>query len=143
VLAVIGAATVLVVVVIAVLALLLDATNDYTVKQRLVSPDGRFVAVRYTGMGGGAAGWCAHMVDVLPAAAPFSKKPSRVEYDEVVYSGRCSVTPGLRWLSPTELLITVPERDGDAPTRATVYGSAASGQVRVRLEFESAQTSER
>jgi len=39
--------------------------NDYRVERELASPAQTYRAVLYTGMGGGAAGWCAQYLAIF------------------------------------------------------------------------------
>src|SRR6267143_3267515 len=47
--------------------------NDYRVEREMSSPGGTRRAVLYTGMGGGAAGWCAQCIAVAPSKEPFTQ----------------------------------------------------------------------
>ena len=63
--------------------------NDYRVERELASPSRTYRAVLYTGMGGGAAGWCARFIAIARANAPFSPQAATESF-AYVFSDRCS-----------------------------------------------------
>ena len=81
--------------------------GDIAVSRESPSPDGRFKAVLYTNMGGGAAGWCEQAVRVLPANITFdTQAPRRTDVPKRVFSVSCSSKVDLEWPTNDHLAIT-------------------------------------
>jgi hypothetical protein len=55
-------------------------------------------------MGGGAAGWCAQYVAIVPANAPFSPQSTN-ESMNYVFSGSCSSDITLEWAADDRLRV--------------------------------------
>jgi hypothetical protein len=104
--------------VIAVLAMLWgyglileDALNfggeggDYNVINTSPSPDGKYVATVYTGMGGGAAGWCYIRVTVNPATEPFSIEREKKDGKYMVFNIDCNSEVETKWEDAKNLLV--------------------------------------
>jgi hypothetical protein len=112
-----------VVTVLAGLLLLTGATwlmcgggNDYSIDRELPSPGGTRRAILYTGMGGGAAGWCNQQISIVPVGASFD--PSR---DNDTYSYVFSVTcdsnvVNLEWAAEDRLRVSYSIGDGVTAT---------------------------
>jgi hypothetical protein len=101
-----------VVAAIAAGSIYFSATVDKAAKSIavVVSPDGKYKAVKVTLVGGGASPFCFDSVSVIFAAYPDSFAERDKAYE--IYSGRCrsfadrEPSPKIDWLSNTALQIT-------------------------------------
>jgi len=82
----------------------LASGTDYRVERELASPGQAYHAVLYTGMGGGAAGWCAQYIAIASANTAFSPQTA-TETHAYVFSGRCSSDITLEWAANNRLRI--------------------------------------
>lgn len=80
--------------------------SDYNVISTAPSPDGKYVATVYTGMGGGAAGWCSIRITVNPANEPFSIEREKKEGKYVVFSINCNSEVEAKWEGDNSLLVS-------------------------------------
>ncbi len=102
--------------------------RDIEVIASAPSPDSTRIAVVYSDMGGGAAGWCYVCMDVVPGA--FNAAGAQCGREHQWF--RCSTEIKLNWLSPSELLATY---DGRMATEGPPVQSAASSpSVTIRYE---------
>jgi hypothetical protein len=83
-----------------------DGGSDYNVKSTSHSPDNKYVATVYTGMGGGAAGWCNTRVTVNPANEPFSIEREKEDGKYVVFSISCNSDVETEWEGAQNLLVS-------------------------------------
>lgn len=112
-----------------------DSGSDIKVEQSLPSPDQKNIATLYTGMGGGAAGWCSMYVAINSSSTPFSPSVENSSPKDRVYMGSCSIKPKLNWVSPTVLQITLPDFINKEWSSASVKGTNESGSVVVQFVF--------
>jgi hypothetical protein len=80
--------------------------GEYTVLNTSHSPDGKYVATVYTGMGGGAAGWCVIRVTVNPINEPFSIEREKKEGKYVVFNIGCNSDVEVKWEDAKNLLVS-------------------------------------
>jgi len=80
--------------------------GDYNVINTSPSPDGKYVATVYTGMGGGAAGWCYIRVTVNPVNEPFSIEREKKEGKYMVFNISCSSEVETKWGGDKNLLVS-------------------------------------
>jgi hypothetical protein len=90
--------------------------NDYKVDRELASPSRTYRAVLYTGMGGGAAGWCAQYVAIALANTPFSPQSATETYS-YVFSGRCSSDIAFEWATDNRLRVAYSIGEGTTVTQ--------------------------
>jgi len=90
--------------------------NDYRVERELASPSRTYRAVLYTGMGGGAAGWCAQYIAIPLANTPFSPQ-SATESFSYVFSGRCSSDITFEWAADNRLRVVYTIGEGNTVTQ--------------------------
>jgi hypothetical protein len=108
-----------VVLVAVALPILRDVTsgNEYRVERELASPDRTHRAVVYTGMGGGAAGWCAQRIAIVPAKS--SSDPQEANDSMAyVFSVSCSSKIALEWIADDRLRITYSVGEGVSVTQS-------------------------
>lgn len=134
-LTVVGALALFVVAGAIALRFFFSSGSDISVEQTLLAPDASHTATLYTSMGGGAAGWCSRVISINPASAPFSAASERDSMSSQVYTGNCSVTPQVAWLSPSSLQITLPEFVRRDWVSASLRGADESGRVTVTYVF--------
>lgn len=106
--------------------------EEYRVERILEAPSGKHRAVLYTGMGGGAAGWCAQRLLVEPTAAP-EPTTERVSdaSSEMVFSASCSSEVTLRWQGASHLRIVYTI----GAAGVSLYQRSDSPDGRVRLSY--------
>ena len=77
-----------------------SGNSDNILNDIQLSPNKKFVAIAYTNMGGGAAGWCYKYVSVVPKAhfLNFDKGSN-------IAAGRCSSNISIEW--QTNNLLTI------------------------------------
>jgi hypothetical protein len=90
--------------------------NDYRVEREIASPGGTRRAVLYTGMGGGAAGWCAQYIAIVPSTDPFSPAKAN-EAMAYVFSGSCGSEITLDWAAENRLRVSYSIGDGVTLTK--------------------------
>jgi len=103
--------------------------NDYRVERELASPGGMYRAVLYTGMGGGAAGWCAQYIAIAPAKAPFSPQGATESFS-YVFPGGCSSDIAFEWVATNRLRVAYTIGEG-----TTVTQRARTADGAVALEY--------
>jgi hypothetical protein len=114
---------VIVVLAIAAGSLYFSATVERANKSlvAVVSPDGKFKAVKLTIAGGGAAPFCYDNIVVLLTVYPDDFDENRKAYE--VYAAPCgrfsdgTPSPKIEWLSNTSLQITVAPRPASADAK--------------------------
>jgi hypothetical protein len=112
---------VIVVVLIGAASIYAAATVDKADKSivSVVSPDGKFKAVKTTLARGGASPFCVESIAVLLSVYPDDFDEHKSAYE--VYAGPCAAsgaTPGIKWLSSTSLQIaSAAPADGKAARR--------------------------
>ncbi len=109
------------------------SANDYRVERELESPSRKYRAVLYTGMGGGAAGWCAQYIAIAPGNGSFSPHGATVSYS-YVFSGRCSSDITFDWAADNRLRIAYTIGEG-----TTVTQKPRNGDGIVALEYKTLQ----
>ena len=110
-----------VVAVLAAVSVYIAATVDKAVKSIavVVSPDGKYKAVKVTLVGGGASPFCFDSVSLVFAAYPdnFAERDKAYE----IYSGPCGKfadgepSPKIEWLSATALQISYANNSAKKP----------------------------
>ncbi|HEU0185732.1 MAG TPA: hypothetical protein VFS27_10495 [Blastocatellia bacterium] len=80
--------------------------GDYNVINTSPSPDGKYVATVYTGMGGGAAGWCYIRVTLNPVNEPFSIEREKKEGKYMVFNISCNSEVETEWEGDKNLLVS-------------------------------------
>jgi hypothetical protein len=73
--------------------------SDIIITANSISPDQEYIATTYTGMGGGAAGWCDKVVNVRKRDEPFDSKRN------FVFSTSCGANIEISWKSDKNILI--------------------------------------
>ncbi len=105
--------------------------NGYRVERELASPGHTYRAVLYTGMGGGAAGWCAQYIAIASANTAFSPQGATETYS-YVFSGRCSSDITFEWSANNRLRIAYTIGDG---TTVTQKPRTSDGAVAVEYKL--------
>jgi hypothetical protein len=117
-------------IVVTMLATSCDMSPDYREQSRLPSPSGAAVAIIYSNMGGGAAGWCYLNVAIVAKDTPLDF--AKIEASEAdVFNGGCSTDPKLQWLSEKELRLEYTIGEYGASTHQKKTG--LDGRVRIIL----------
>ena len=130
-LAVIGAITILVGAVFAIMG----GGSDYKIERSLPSPDGSRIATLYTGMGGGAAGWCSQVISVNTGSDPFSLETEKKSGAYQVFRANCTAKVAFRWLSDSVLHIEFSAADQGDSLSLYMRPTDQSGQVTVKYAF--------
>src|SRR5882672_11442300 len=78
------------------------------------SPDGKYVATVYTGMGGGAAGWRYIRGTVNPANEPFSIDSEKKDGKHMVFNIDCSSGVEVKWEDSQKLLVSFKVPSGES-----------------------------
>jgi hypothetical protein len=113
-------------------------TDEPTVEETLLSPDGAYRAVRIASTGGGAAGWCNEFVLVDPSSTPKSLPTYLQAQGELVFAANCNTNFTVSWGSSTELLVrykTMSRVLASLQVRAT----DKSQKIRIRCEPEASK----
>src|SRR5262245_54999493 len=84
-----GLATAVVMAVVMMAAC--DMSHDYREESRLPSPTGSAIAIVYSDMGGGAAGWCFLNVAIVAKDAPVDV--ATLDRNALVFNGSCRADP--------------------------------------------------
>jgi hypothetical protein len=79
--------------------------SDYKIEKTVPSPSGAYVATLYTGMGGGAAGWCSQVISINTVSEPFSLEVEKNSGQYQVFRASCSAKVTFQWLSNSALQI--------------------------------------
>ncbi len=110
-----------------------SAGSDITVDNNVSSPDGEYVATTYTGMGGGAAGWCFRRVTVNKKDAPFSweNEKQRGGYS---FNVSCGSEIEMIWEEPRKILVTYTGSDDWAGI--SVYQRSMSNDREVKIRYQ-------
>ena len=106
----VGAWSLLLLVGVVLLAKSCQGDNDYRVLATVPSPDGAYIATHYSGMGGGAAGWCAQFLAVNRSSRPFDLAKDASAHRKPIFS--CDAQVKLQWLADKVLQVEV--QPGDA-----------------------------
>ena len=130
-LAAVGAITIFVGAVFAIMG----GGSDYKIERTVPSPDGSRVATLYTGMGGGAAGWCSQVISVNTGSDPFSLETEKKSGSHQVFRANCTAKVAFRWLSDSVLHIEFSEADQGGGLSIYMKPTDHSGQVRVEYAF--------
>lgn len=106
--------------------------SDYNVMSTSRSPDGKYVATVYTGMGGGAAGWCSIRVTVNPVNEPFSIEREKKEGKYVVFNISCNSDVEAKWEGDKNLLVSFKVPSGESGF--SVYRKPVdwNGEIKIR-----------
>jgi hypothetical protein len=107
--------------------------NEYKIEQAVLSPDEAYAAVVYTGMGGGAAGWCAVRVAVLPKDEQFDPKKA-AEYGDFIFDVSCGSDVALRWAEPRKLFVSYTGLEDKSGI--SVYMKPRSKDGEVKIEYQ-------
>ncbi len=129
--AIIGGIALLVLLTVGLVGL--RSTNTYQIERVVPSPDGSHRAVLYTGMGGGAAGWCHQYLLIQVASLP---QPSASQLEKAaeqpMFTGSCGSDIGFRWRQPDHLHVTY-----TIGYRGTsVYQNSRTRDGEIRLTYE-------
>jgi hypothetical protein len=86
--------------------------GDYKIVETFPSPNGRHRAILWTGMGGGAAGWCSQRISIKRMDAPFDLQLEK-KVGTYVFSASCSSEISVEWSAEREVLISYTmDKDG-------------------------------
>jgi hypothetical protein len=91
----------------AVVLLVLSGADGgrYDIHMAEPSPDGKHIATVYTGMGGGAAGWCSSYVSVSTEDKRNDITKGQRNYETVVFDGSCNTKPIIQWENDRTLIV--------------------------------------
>jgi hypothetical protein len=102
---ILGVLSLLVVAAILLFGAVFSGGNTYEISNTTISPSGKHYASLYTGMGGGAAGWCRIGVIIYPAKS-FEDSEEELIKQWSVIDGRCSEEFKFKWGNSENLKIT-------------------------------------
>ncbi len=106
-------------------------SGDYDIISTTPSPDGKYVAIVYSGSGGGAAGWTFLRATVNPADEPFNPEKSA----NFVFDIKGSEEIETKWEGNSNLLIIYTYKPENTNTYFKVSKETLSTNTGVKIRY--------
>lgn len=112
-----------------------EGKGEFEVIKNADSPDGKYTAIFWSGMGGGAAGWCEKSINVYKKEEIFDMSKREENRKTKVFDVRCSGSSDvdMNWESANHLQIAFSVAGG---TGVSMEDKTANGDVKVSYKIK-------
>lgn len=111
-----------------------EGKGDFNIVKTLESPDEKYFATFWNGMGGGAAGWCRQYINVYKKEEIFDLSKSEENQKTQVFDVRCSSEVEMNWENAGHLHIVYSV--GENGTNAAMESKTGDGKVKISYEIK-------
>jgi len=106
-------------------------STEFNAEGIFQSPNKEYKAILYTGMGGGAAGWCNEVVTIQPMQA----NSDDATWKYKVFSANCGSYTDVRWINESLLQIKFSIKGRSGGSSLYLNGSDYTGKVKIEYDI--------